>query len=125
MQDGAAESRLPELVVRTLSMLAKFAGALEQVAPPALRCLFHTCFRHAEGKHQFAVGKWWRRTGCACCSACSRYSRTRARRSCTEWGCSSTASPRCAALTSSNCARTRSSGACSPCSRTRGATFPT
>jgi len=55
MQDGAAESRLPELVVRTLSMLAKFAGALEQVAPPALRCLFHTCFRHAEGKHQFAV----------------------------------------------------------------------
>lgn len=55
MQDGAAELRVPELIVQSLSLLARFAEVLEQLAPVALRCLFHCCFQHADCKFQFAV----------------------------------------------------------------------
>ncbi|KAG8466604.1 hypothetical protein KFE25_007983 [Diacronema lutheri] len=55
MQDGALELRVPELVVQSLALLARFAAAHDQLAPVGLRCLFHCCFQHAQAKRQFAV----------------------------------------------------------------------
>jgi hypothetical protein len=55
MQDGAAELRVPELLVQAFNLLAKFPEALAQFGPAGLRCLFNTCFRHAECKYQLVV----------------------------------------------------------------------
>lgn len=55
MQDGATELRVPELLTRALDQLCKFPGALGQLAPAGLRCLFNMCYRHPDAKFQFAI----------------------------------------------------------------------
>lgn len=55
MQDGAAELRVPELIVQALALLARFPGPLDELAPAALRCLFHCCFQHCGCKYQLVA----------------------------------------------------------------------